>query len=230
MSRECATITGSSKGLGESLAIVFSQNNYDIILHGRNESDLEKVKRKAIGNNVDCYVVRGEITLEETIEKLAEKSIEKDISVLINNAAVGFEKSFDNLGFEEIESVLRTNLISPIKLARKIYPLFLEKKQGVIININGGDGLRGRKLGSIYCASKYGLKGFSDALRLEAKENNIKVLGVHLSGMKTDMYGRNRKDFEKCMEPLEVAQVIFDLAKNYSSLSADEVSIGRMRY
>jgi short-subunit dehydrogenase len=230
MIKEFVLITGSSKGLGESLALVFSQNNYNIILHGKNEQNLEKVRKKVIENNVDCYIVKGDINSEHTLNELVKIAKEKNISILINNAGIDSDKVFEEVSQLEIENVLNTNLTSPIKLINKVYPFFIEKQSGTIININSIDGFRAKPLKAIYCASKYGLKGFTDSLRFEAKKNNIKVIGVYLSGMKTEMSKAAGKDLSKSMEPKEVAQLILNSCKSYPSASIDELIINRTMY
>lgn len=232
MKNRTVLITGSSKGLGESLAIIFAKNNYDIILHGRNKERLEMIKEKIIEGNGGsyCYIIEGDIKSDETIKKLSEKAIQEDISILINNAAVSTAKRLEDLTIREMEDNLATNLIAPIKLTKAIYPLFLNKKSGTIININSIDGKNAKPLLTEYCASKFGLKGFTDSLRFEAKDNNIRVIGVHLGGMQTEMYTGGKENFEKCMNPSEVAQLIYDLSKTYPTSGVDEVVINRQKY
>ena len=230
MKRETALITGSSKGLGENLALNFSKNNYNVILHGRNEQKLEKVKNEILKNKVECYMVSGDIRLDKTLNELTKIAKEKDLSILINNAGIDLESPFQNLSESRLEEVLYTNLISPIKLINQIYPFFLEKKSGTIININSIDGFKAKPLRSIYCASKYGLKGFTDSLRFEAKKNNIRVIGVYPSGMNTDMAKAAGLNVDKCMNTDEVAEIILSCCKSYSSASVDELVINRNRY
>jgi len=67
-------ITGSSKGMGENLALVFAEKGFDIILHGRNEENLENIKRKILEKNVSCYIVVGDIRDNETIKRLSEEA------------------------------------------------------------------------------------------------------------------------------------------------------------
>ena len=85
MVRKTVLITGSSKGLGRALALHFSKNNYNIIIHGRNRKDLENVKEEVLKNNVDCNVIIGDVSDIKTIEELAKTAKIKDISVLVNN-------------------------------------------------------------------------------------------------------------------------------------------------
>jgi short-subunit dehydrogenase len=227
---EWILITGSSKGLGRELALVFARGKYNVIIHGRNSERLKDVKEEILRQGVECEIVTGDICLNQTIRGLSEIAKEKNISILINNAARGFIKSFERVNERELKEILETDLFSIIKLTREIYSQFLESKFGTIINVNGMAGIKPGKNQSIYCASKYGLRGFSDSLRYEAKEHDIRVIGVHLSGMKTEMYTEGGVDASNCMEPKEVAETIFDLTKKKDSLMIDEVLISRMRY
>ena len=208
MERKWILITGSSQGLGKALALVFSKNNYNIILHGKSKDRLEETKKEILKNDVECEYVEGDLKYGETIEKLAERAIEKDI-------------------LEELD----VDLVAPIRLTKRIYGMMINKKEGIIININGMDGIRvSGNGGSAYSAAKFGLKGFTDALRFESKKYGIRVIGAYLAGMKTEMYSRNRGDNSNCMEPLEVAGVVHDICKNYPSLQVDEINIGRMKF
>jgi len=223
-------ITGSSKGLGKALALVFSKNGYNIILHGKDEGDkenLEEIKEQILKNNVQCDAVSGDLTLNESIEKISRLALEKDISILINNAGINYPESFENLDIKELEKVINVNLIAPIKLTKKIYPLFLQKKSGTIININSVAGLKVQGEGrTSYSTSKFGLRAFTEALRNESKKHNIRIIGVYPEGMNTDGY-LGKFDKEKCMKPEEVAEIIYKVCEDYSSSGIDDIKIGR---
>ncbi len=231
MERKWVLITGSGKGLGKELALIFSKNNYNIILHGRNLENLEKVMEAITKNNAECRIIVGDLKNYETIEKLSKIAIEKNIFILINNAAIGTIKNFADLSEEEIVDELAVNLIAPMRLTKKIYDLMLRKKDGIIININGIDGLKIAKDGrTAYSTSKFGLRGFTDALRFESKKHNIKVIGFYLGGIKTDMYSKNQNDASNCMETSEVSEIIFNACKDYKSLQVEDIFLGRMKY
>jgi len=217
MENESVLITGSSKGLGKELAVVFASNNHDVILHGRNKQDLARVEEEVSKMGVNCYVLGGDLKDDETIEKLSKLAEEKDVSVLINNAGIDlkFEDAGEDLKLplnkidvKQIDEILKTNLLAPIKLTKRLYTLFLRKGYGTIININSLSGLKSQKLRSIYCASKWGLRGFTDTLRLEAEEHGIRVVGVYPGRIKTKSF------FASGMEPQEVAQTIYTAYKN----------------
>jgi len=209
MKRDYVLITGSSKGLGKELALLFASNSYNIILHGRNKLDLQNVKKEIIKKGVDCIIVTGDIKKDETIDKLYLKSKEKDISIFINNAGVHCPHlPLEKINDVDIDDLLNTNLIAPIKLTQRVYRDFFEKKSGVIININSLSGLKSQYHRTLYCSSKWGLKGFSDTLRMEAEDNNIRIIDVYPGRIKT------KKEFKEGMNTKEVAQKIYDDFKN----------------
>jgi len=217
MKNKCVLITGSSKGLGEELALVFASNKHDIILHGRNKEDLRRVKEKISKLGVNCHVLAGDLRSDKTIEELYKLAKGKDASVLINNAGVDLKLQdagtdlklpLNEIDDKQIEEILITNLIAPIKLTKRLYTLFLDKGYGTIININSLSGLENQKLKSVYCASKWGLRGFTDTFRLEAEKHKVRVLGVYPSRIKTKPY------FTFGMEPQEVSQKIYAAYKN----------------
>jgi short-subunit dehydrogenase len=225
MKREWVLITGSSRGLGEQLALVFARNNHDIILHGRNSEKLAIVREEVLKSGGNCDICVGDLRQNKTIEELCSIAFKKDVTVLINNAGTSLrlvdaaeqdlKLPLDETAVEQIDDILITNLLAPIKLTKGIYPLFLNKKRGTIININSLLGREPRALNSIYCASKWGLRGFTDSLRLEAEKHHIRVIEVYPGRIKT------RACFTFGMEPNEAAQKIYDAYRN----NKDEVML-----
>ncbi|MBT4376318.1 SDR family oxidoreductase [archaeon] len=204
MNKESILITGSSKGLGKELALTFARKGYYVIMHGRDEEGLEEVQKEIFRYGGNSEYIIGDLNLENTLVKLQKVAEEKDISILINNAGVlcpGLP--FEQIPEEKIDDLLGTNLYSPIKLTQKIYPLFFKKNLGTIININSMMGLENKKLRSIACACKWGLRGFTDSLRLESEEKNISILGVYPTRIKT------RPNQKNAMDTREVAEKIY---------------------
>ena len=200
--RKTVLITGSSRGLGKRLALVFASNNYNVILHARTEDHLKEIKEEISKKRVNYFILAGDLRKDSTINRLAKAAKEKNASVLINNAAVvrsGFP--LVDLSFNRIEETIETNLVAPIKLCKKIYPIF-KKRAGTIININSLVGMGIKKFRSLHSASKWGLRGFTNSLRLEAEEDNIKVMNIYLSKVRT----RPTDDFG--MDSMKVAKRI----------------------
>jgi short-subunit dehydrogenase len=128
-----------------------------------------------------------------------------------------------------MKEVMETNLIMPMILTRKIWPLFRDLGGGVIININSMAGKEGGSNESVYCASKHGLAGFSKALQFDATRDNIRVINVYLGAMDTPM-SNGRKDQEKFMDPVEVASIIESLVIDPGTLRINEITLTRQVY
>lgn len=202
-------ITGSGHGLGRELALVFASHGYDIVLTDRNKNDLEESRKKISKIGVNYFILLGDIRSDKTLDSLYEISEKEGISILINNAGVHCPKlPLQDLNNEQIDDMMMSNLIAPIKLTWRVYPLFLENGQGTIININSLSGLENQKFRTIYSASKWGLRGFADALKLETEENAVRILDIYPSRMKT------RPEFTFGMEPQNVARKIYEVYKN----------------
>lgn len=229
MATKTVLITGSSKGLGRSLALVFAANKFNIILHGRDKRGLEYVKKKVVENNVDCDVVRGDLTSEETINKLYKAAEKRSLDILINNAGIYAHKHFQNMNLEEFKRIISVNLIAPAQLIMKIYPIFLQKKSGVIININSVAGKNPNEMEAAYCASKHGLLGFSRSFQFEANRNHVRLISVFLGAMNTSMT-KDRIGHKKLIQTDEAADLIFRIHKDYQSLRITEIDLGRRRY
>ena len=105
MIRKTVLITGSSKGLGRALALHFSKNSYDVIIHGRNRKDLENVKEEVLKNNVNCNIVIGDVTDLKTIEELAKMAKIKDIFVLINNVGIASKCFLQDVNDKEMDEI-----------------------------------------------------------------------------------------------------------------------------
>lgn len=152
-------ITGCSSGLGLFLADKFENENHYVFRHmGKKHFDL---------NN------------KEDILNLSEVAKIEKINVLINNAAI----VCPNVKFEEYDPILISSMINVNLLAPILLSYYLQNYLTDIININSIVGLEFKKLRPLYSATKWGLKGFSESLKLE--KNNINILDVYPSNIKT---------------------------------------------
>ena len=222
-------ITGSSRGLGKSLAFRFASEGYNIILHGRSESRLKVTQYAIRGKRVSCDMVNGDLRSEETIQQLTDLAEERDIDILINNAGIYMNKTFADMKVSDIRDVIETNLMAPILMTHKIFPIFQKKKAGLIVSINSMAGKQGSAGETAYCASKYGLRGFTEALQFDAGRDNIRVVEIYPGAMNTDM-AEGRKDLGNCINADEMADLIFKTCEEYSSMRICTVEVKRRNY
>ena len=203
---KCALITASSKGLGKEIAKKFAFEGYDIILNGRDETKVYETQfelNHKITSDIMCESVIGDLRSDDTIQKLYDVS-KGQISVLVNNAAIPcYGLPLDEMSDDQIWRSIETNLLAPIRLTQKIYPLLKEQGYGSIININSIVGKEPKKFRSVHSATKWGLKGFTKSLRQEALDHNVHLINVYPTRIKTI------KDFTYGLKPSTVADEVF---------------------
>ena len=192
-------ITGCSSGLGQALFNrVWEDDNLNPFGHYRTEDG-------------DPHALIGDITDSDFPEKLDNYIRENKIDCFINNAGV-YEGD-----------IIGTNLGSQIRMLQVVYKYFLEREKGRIININSVAGLYPSANESIYCASKFGLKGFSKSIQLEAVGTGIEITDVYLGGVQTRMT-QDRDNYNDLMRPEDIAECIIDLA-NTKTFYVNEITL-----
>lgn len=224
--KKVVLITGASSGLGKDIARVFLKKGYVLILSGRKREGFEEFQ-----GNPQVEIVVGDITKEETRDKLVDLVINnyKRLDILINNAGITFIQPFEQNTEEQLDEILNTNLKAPILLTQTLYDTMKAQKGGTIVIINSAAGKQGYPNHTLYSTTKFGLSGFAQSLRQEAKKHNIRVLSIHPGGLKTNLYDKlpEKPDTSAYMETSKVAEIIVYLAET-SDLSPDEISISRM--
>jgi len=206
MSLNNVLITGSSNGLGYYLSLYFSKKGHNILLHGRDEIKLKQIKEKIIKNGVKAKYIVADLENDEDIKYLCKFAEKENTSVLINNAGILCPNiPFSEFTNEIIDSMLKVNLIAPIKILN-----LLSKNLKQVININSMVGLEAKKNRTLYAASKWGLKGFSDSLKQEVIEYNI--LDVYPTNIKT--YSEKENAMEIDFVANEIYQAMLDCKRN----------------
>lgn len=224
--KKVVVITGASSGFGKEIAkLLLQKETYHLILTGRNEEGFTDFK-----NSENVTIIVGDITKKQTLDVIEHAVNElKRIDILINNAGITFINPFLENNEQKIDDLLAVNLKAPMLLTQRLYPLMVQQQSGHIININSAAGKEGKPNHTIYSAAKFGLKGFTDALRIESKPHNIRVTGFHPGGINTPLY-RNLPEVpkEKYMDAEKVASLLINVIESDPSISPDEIVINRM--
>ncbi len=175
-------ITGATSGIGLEAAKVFAQKGYDVILTGRNEVKLEKVKMEITEKypvKVFTYIL--DVTNKENISSVVAACV-KEIGtpdVLINNAGLARGlSSYDQNDEADISEMIETNIKGVFFLTRAFLPYFVKRNSGHIVNMGSTAGLYAYAGAAIYCATKAAVKTFSDGLRIDLMESDIKVTTI----------------------------------------------------
>lgn len=174
-------ITGASSGIGQATAQAFADQGSRLVLAARNADALEKVAVECRRRGAEVLTVATDVTDASAVKKLAEKAEALGrIAVWVSNAGVGAVGRFEETPIEAHEQIIRTNLIGHINDAHAAVPIFLSQRQGVFINMISLGGFAAAPFATAYSASKFGLRGFSEALRAElADKPNIHVCDIY---------------------------------------------------
>lgn len=175
-------ITGSSKGFGRQLANTFAKHGHNVILHGRDLGRLVEVSKEVDLFGVESSVIQGDIKEMNTIDRLLTVAREKNVGILINNAANSTSGvPISQMERETLEDIILTNVLGTILLSRGMFQYFAQRGKGCIIIMNSLFSLELKKNSAAYSASKWGLRGFAETMRLEGRDHNIGVMDVYPS-------------------------------------------------
>ncbi len=174
-------ITGASKGIGRSLALLLASKRANLSLVARSEIELLSLKAEieVLGSKAEIFVgsVGDESFVKETVASTL-KSFGK-IDSVVNNAGFGVFKQAADILTEEWDSIYETNVKGTFLFCREAIPHMKLEGEGHIINVASDVAKRVFDGGSLYCSSKYAQDAFSMALRKEVRKDGIKVSVVY---------------------------------------------------
>lgn len=170
-------VTGASMGIGEALARSCARRGAKLALAARSPDRLEKLASElggraiAIQADVTQYAGRTHI-VEQTLASLGR------IDVLVNNAGAGMYASTEATDPDEVRRLFELNVFAPLELVQAVLP-HMKKTGGQIVNVSSVAGHVGLPFMGAYCATKFALRAFNDAMRIELKPHGIHVIGVY---------------------------------------------------
>ncbi len=217
-------ITGASDGIGKATALRLAKEKTQLLLLGRDLKRLSEVKalcEKYGAQKVMTYAfdLKDRNSVTDHLELIRKKHT--DLSIIINNAGVWQKlNDLDRLNHNQIEDIISTNLTGLIKLTNTLLPVLRKQKEAAILNISSRSGYSAQSGQSVYTASKYGVRGFTEVLYQDLKDTHIRVAGIYQGGTNTQMFnkaGENWKDdkLNTFIPPSEIAEVlVFMLTRN----------------
>ncbi len=232
--KKTVLVTGGSRGLGASIARVFAQYNYNVIINYK-ESDIlaNNLKKELESNyNIEVLLVKADISREEEVRKMFQSIIDHypKIDVLVNNASISIDNDLVSKDALEFKRVLDVNLLGTYLVTKYSLDLF---DSGAIINVASTNAFDTGYIESIdYDASKAGVIALThDFAKVLAP--NIRVNAVAPGWINTDMTNNLNQDFKtkeenkillkRFADPEEIAKVIYFLASNDASYVNDTI-------
>ena len=170
-------ITGASEGIGRATAALFAAQGYDLILLARSSERLDALGAELRERHgVRCDTVTADVRDTALLRERIEAALDgRPLCAAIVNAGIGLYGPFASTGWEDVERVLRTNFDGALATAHAVLPRLRTQRSGSLVLISSTIGKRAVPYNAVYCATKQGLLGFADALRLE-----MRPFGVHV--------------------------------------------------
>jgi short-subunit dehydrogenase len=188
-----ALVTGASGGLGRAIAIELARHGANVMLLARRENELHKVADEisALGGSAGCAeIFVGDVTSptarSATIE--AMQAAFGGVDLLVNNAGAGAIGRFETAGEDRLRKIFELNFFAAAELTREALPLLKAGRTPMIVNVGSILGHRATPQNSEYCASKFALRGLTEALRVELQPAGIDILLVTPGPTGTDFW------------------------------------------
>ena len=210
-----AIVTGGSRGIGFAIVKALLNEGANVAFCGQSEASASQaVQQLNAGNKVMAKVV--DVRNAEQVDQFIEET-EKNfgqVDILINNAGIGIFKPVGELSPEEWDQVIGTNLTGTFHFCRSALPYFRKQGYGQIINISSLAGKNPFAGGGAYNASKFGVNGFSDALMLDHRQENVRVSLIAPGSVDTEFSPRSGGgDSSWKIAPEDVAEAVLAILK-----------------
>lgn len=216
-------ITGATSGFGRSIATIFAENGYRLIITGRRAERLAAVKAELESTyNTHVTTLAFDIRDREAVKNALQPLIDAhtEIDILVNNAglAAGMS-SIEEGNIDDWETMIDTNVKGLLYVTRSIAPLMKARSSGHIINIGSTAGKLVYRNGNVYCATKYAVDALTQGMRIDLLPYGIKVTAINPGMAETEFSlvrfkgdeERAKKVYEgfKPLQPEDIAGVVY---------------------
>jgi len=223
-------MTGATGGIGAHLAKLLASKGAVLALAGRNASKLEAIRNDIISTGSHAITINVDLNKAGVATEMISAAEDKlgGLDIVICNAGVMEFVELENQTEDSIEKTIATNVTSLIKLARAALIKFKQANKGHFVFIGSIFGSLAFPHFATYCASKFAVHGFSQALRRELVDTNIGVTYIAPRGIKTPMTdGKTREMFEKSGNTLDTPEKVASIIVKALEKEKQEVFIGQ---
>jgi short-subunit dehydrogenase len=210
-------ITGASSGIGRAAALEFARRGADVVIAARRADQLESVAAECRALGARCSIVVTDVTKREDCLRLIESTPQLD--VLVNNAGFAVFDAVESAKPDELESMMQTNFFGTVWCTQAALPRMLARGSGTIVNVASIAGIMGYARMGGYCATKFAIIGFTEALRDEVVGRGVKVAMVCPGTTETEFFVKAERDrmpgasrLIPAVKPEQIARAIADAA------------------
>jgi len=186
-----SVITGATSGIGRETAIEFMKSGASVVIAGRRRERLNNLAAEIEAAGGKALAVVTDVADQAQVDHLIESAMERfgRIDSLVNNAGVAFAGRFNEMALEDFRRVMDVNFWGAVYASKAVVERMRKQRGGgVIINVSSILGKRGVPFETAYCASKFALAGFSEALRAEVMSDGIDVSTIFPGAVETEIF------------------------------------------
>lgn len=207
-------VTGGGRGIGRAIALRFAREGAQVAIAARSSDELDRVvaEIEAAGGKGRACVTN--VADQGSVEAAVYRAVEfhgGGLDVLVNNAGIWEVKPFEKLDTGSWKRQMEVNLFGPFYVTLEALDALRESRRAHVFNIASIAARQGFPGNVAYCASKYGLRGFSDALRCDLASRGIRVSTVYPGPTDTTVFDKAPGEWnrERMNKPDDVAEVIW---------------------
>lgn len=223
-------LTGASGGVGNLIAKQLAEKGAALILVGRNASKLNGLKSEIEQNGGKASFIVADLAQDGAAQAIAQtaQQLFGGIDILINNAGILDFIALENQSGARIAEIIQTNVTSLIQLTRAVLPSFQQQNQGHFLFVGSIFGSLGFPHYATYCASKFAVHGFSQALRRELVDSNIGVTYIAPRAIETAMNNEQTVAMlNKAGQKMDSPETVANIIMNALQKEKQEVFIGQ---
>jgi len=226
-------ITGASRGIGKAIAYRFAKEGNNVATCARKQETLDALKKELNTTYPDIQVITysADVSIKEEVDEFARFVLNEwaHIDLLVNNAGTfikGLMHKEDDAVFEQL---MHTNLFSAYYMTKRFVKGMVERKNGHVINIGSVAGIKTYLGSGSYSISKFGMLGFTRALRDELKPFNIRVTAILPGAVLTDSWKGTSQPEERFMSTEDVAEMVWSCYSVSSQTNVEEIIMRPMQ-
>ncbi len=221
-------ISGSSSGIGRAITLKLLNMGYQVI-------GLARDHQKFSPNHPNYQVFQINFTNLKDSEKILKEIYQEhpDVAAIIGNAGYGKFGNLEQFSLDQINDMVNVNFTAQVILIKTFLPAFKQRKFGKIILIGSESALAGGRTGSIYCATKFALRGFAQSLRLECKQAGVSVSLVNPGLVDTPFFDSLHftpgNQPGNSIQPEDIADTVAHLLQLPNHLVVEEINLQPMK-
>jgi short-subunit dehydrogenase len=189
-------ITGASSGIGRAAAVEFARRGSDLVIAARRDELLKTVAEECRGLGVRCEVQLADVGRIDDCRRLIEaaEGLLGPIEILVNNAGFAIFDAIEQAAPDDLETMMETNYFGAVHCTQAVLPSMLARGDGAIVIVSSIAGIMGYERMGGYCATKFALTGFSEALRDEVIDRGVRVSLVCPGTTNTEFFFKAERD------------------------------------